>query len=122
MVNKKLVINEREGIAVPDICGMAVELINRTTAGATKVSLAKLMIDPRGKSRRHYHKKMEEIYYILSGSGRITIGDESFDIEPGCAIFLPTGMIHEILNTGEQELIFVCADAPVFDEEDVYEA
>ena len=65
---------------------------------------------------------MEEIYYILSGRGRITIGDESFDIEPGCAIFLPTGMIHEILNTEEQELIFVCADAPVFDEEDVYEA
>jgi mannose-6-phosphate isomerase-like protein (cupin superfamily) len=54
--------------------------------------------------------------------GKVTIGDGSFDIEPGCAIFLPTGIIHEIMNTGDQELIFVCADAPVFDEEDVFES
>ena len=121
MTNQKLVINEREGVVVPDICGIAVELINRTTAGATKMSLAKLIIAPGEKSRRHYHKVTEEIYYILSGVGRGTIGDESFNIEPGFAILLPTGMMHEILNTGEQELIFVCADAPVFNEEDVFE-
>ena len=121
MRHRKLVINEREGIRVPDICGTAVELINNTTTGSTKVSLAKLIVGPGQKSQRHYHKETEEIYYILSGGGRVAIGDESFGIGPGSAIFLPTGMAHEIHNTGEEELVFVCADAPVFDEQDVFE-
>jgi mannose-6-phosphate isomerase-like protein (cupin superfamily) len=121
MQKKKLVVHETEGAVVPDICGTAIELINSNTSGATKVSFAKLIIEPGKASRNHYHNKTEEIYFILAGSGRIKIGNENFDVRPGHAMLLPIGMHHQIFNTGDQDLVFVCADAPVFDTEDVFE-
>lgn len=121
MIQKKLIIHETEGEVVPDICGIAVELINEKTAGATKISFAKLIIKPGEKSRPHYHKNTEEIYYILSGTGKIIIDHESLNIRPGHAILLPLGSHHQIINTGADDLTFVCADAPVFDPRDVFE-
>ena len=121
MSKKKLVVHETNGNSVPDICGTAIELINPETTDCTKVSFAKLIIDPGNKSRRHYHKETEEIYYILSGSGKIIMNDEEFDICPGHAIFIPIGVSHQIINTSNEQLIFVCADSPIFDPKDVVE-
>lgn len=120
-MSKKLVVHEKEGAVVHDICGTAVEMINARTAGSTKVSFAKLIIATGHKSSSHYHKQTEEIYYILSGSGKVIIGAVDFEVGPGHAIFLPIGVSHQIINTGDQDLVFVCADAPVFDENDVFE-
>lgn len=122
MGQKRLVIHESEGKVVPDICGTAIEMINAETAGSSKLSFAMLIIEPGERSRRHFHKETEEIYYILSGQGRVEIDNETFDIRQGHAIFLPIGSYHQISNTGDQKLIFVCSDAPVFNPEDVIEA
>lgn len=117
----KLVVNEKEGSTEPDICGTAIELINSKSSGATKVSLAKLIISPGQESRRHYHKETEEIYFITSGSGYVVINEEKYEVGPGDAIFLPIGSHHQIFNTSKSELIFLCADAPVFNTRDVFE-
>jgi len=45
----KIVIHEDEGKVVPDICGTAIELINRETSGAQNLSFAKLIIEPGKK-------------------------------------------------------------------------
>jgi mannose-6-phosphate isomerase-like protein (cupin superfamily) len=121
MTQKKLVVHEDEGEVVPDICGTAVEMINTTTSGSTKVSFAKLIIDPKQRSSHHYHKETEEVYYILSGAGRVIIGDQTYDVIPGHAVLLPIGVSHEIINTVDQHLVFLCADGPLFNPEDVYE-
>lgn len=121
MSSRKLVIHESEGAAAPDICGLAIELINPESSGCKKVSFAKLIIRAKEESRRHFHKKTEEIYYILSGIGKIIIEDQAYDVGPGHSILLPIKFRHQIQNTGEADLIFVCADAPPFDSGDVYE-
>lgn len=114
MTRPRLVIHESEGETAPDICGTVVEMINTETAGSTKLSFAKLIIRPGEKSRQHFHLRTEEVYYILSGSGKIIIDGESYPVRQGHSIFLPVGARHQILNTTDQDLIFVCADAPVF--------
>ena len=43
---------------------------------------------------------MEEIYIIQSGRGRMQVGDEVCEVEPGDAIHIPTGQFHELTNTG----------------------
>lgn len=121
MTEKRLVIHETEGEVVPDICGTAIEMINSKTAGSTKVSFAKLIITPGEKSRPHYHENTEEIYYITEGEGTVIIGEDVFDVRQGHAIFLPLGVRHQIINKGNDDLVFVCADAPVFDPADVIE-
>ncbi len=118
----KLVIHESEGEVSPDICGIAVEIVNPKSAGSKNLSFAKLIIRPGEKSQRHYHAKMEEIYYILNGHGKIIIDGKSYSVMPGHAIFLPVGARHQIFNTGKSDLIFVCADSPAYEDDDVFES
>jgi mannose-6-phosphate isomerase-like protein (cupin superfamily) len=47
---------------------------------------------------------MEEIYVIQSGRGRMQVGDEVCEVEPGDAIHIPVGHFHELTNTGEEVL------------------
>jgi mannose-6-phosphate isomerase-like protein (cupin superfamily) len=44
---------------------------------------------------------MEEIYIIQNGRGRMQVGDEVCEVEPGDAIHIPIGLFHELTNTGE---------------------
>lgn len=59
-----------------DICGAAVDLINSETSPVTGLSVATILIDAGKSSQSHYHRVMEEIYYFVSGRGRVTVGDE----------------------------------------------
>ena len=52
---------------------------------------------------RHYHE--DECTYVLSGSGRVTIGDEDHPIGPGDFIAYPKGgAAHTMLATGDEPL------------------
>jgi mannose-6-phosphate isomerase-like protein (cupin superfamily) len=66
----------------------------------------------------HYHPVTEEIYYILSGRGRMQIGDEVREVEPGDAIAIPPGAIHTIENIGQETLKMLCCCAPGYEHED----
>lgn len=45
---------------------------------------------------------MEEIYYIQTGQGRMQVGDEVCEVEPGDAVHIPIGQFHELTNTGKE--------------------
>jgi quercetin dioxygenase-like cupin family protein len=59
---------------------------------------------PTGEILIGHEDPMEEIYIIQSGRGRMQVGDEVCEVEPGDAIHIPTGHFHELTNTGEKEL------------------
>ena len=40
----------------------------------------------------------DEIYYILSGNGKLTLGDEIIDVYPDQVIFIPAGCFHALDN------------------------
>lgn len=61
------------------------------------------------------HKlKMSEVYYIISGNGRMHIDDESRDVGPGCAIDIPPRSRQYIENTGDEDLEFICIVDPAW--------
>jgi mannose-6-phosphate isomerase-like protein (cupin superfamily) len=53
-----------------------------------------------GCTPHHAHPNSDELFFVISGSGRAVVGDESRDVGPGAAIWIPRGMPHQILNTG----------------------
>lgn len=55
----------------------------------------------------HFHPDLEELYYILSGYGDITIGEEKKEISRGDAVYIPKNALHTLVNTGEVPLRFV---------------
>jgi quercetin dioxygenase-like cupin family protein len=42
----------------------------------------------------HQHDDCEEILYVLSGHGRVHIGEDVEPVGPGMAIFIPRGAMH----------------------------
>jgi len=71
-----------------------------------------LTVIPPGKAAfpRHNHWVNEELFYILSGSGEVRIGDAVYPLRPGDFIACPPGgpeTAHQIRNTGGEELRFI---------------
>jgi len=50
----------------------------------------------------HVHAAEEEIIYILSGAGEILAAEQEIRLEPGVAVFIPPGQMHQI-RAGEEE-------------------
>jgi mannose-6-phosphate isomerase-like protein (cupin superfamily) len=66
----------------------------------------------------HHHLRTEEIYYVLSGQGSMRVGDQTQDVGPGDAVAIPPGVSHQIANTGDELLKFLCCCAPGYEHED----
>jgi len=64
------------------------EILAYRNSACERTSLAEATIYPGACTEAHYHPKTEEIYYVLSGTGRIRVDDEERDIGPGDAILL----------------------------------
>ena len=84
------------------------ELLAYRNSSIRKQSLAEARVAPGNSTAPHYHRQTEEIYYILRGTGMMTIDGESRPVGPLDAIAIPPGQIHTILNTGSEPLVFLC--------------
>jgi mannose-6-phosphate isomerase-like protein (cupin superfamily) len=55
-----------------------------------------------------YHEQREdEIYYVLSGRGIMTIDDKPFDVGPGDAVLTRPGSSHGLKQTGPDDLVIL---------------
>ncbi len=68
-------------------------------------------LEPDQCIQPHYHPGFEEIYYILSGYGVMTIGDERQEISRGDVVYIPVSATHTLLNTGKVPLRFMTVSA-----------
>jgi mannose-6-phosphate isomerase-like protein (cupin superfamily) len=94
------------------------ELLSHRNSAIRAQSLAEARVAPGQTTACHYHPRTEEIYYILSGVGRVRVGEELRDVAAGDAIAIPPGEIHQITNTGQQTLVFLCSCSPGYEHED----
>lgn len=68
----------------------------------------------------HFHPDLEEIYYILSGYGTMTISDEKEEISRHDVVYIPKLAPHTLLNSGNVPLRFITLSVKVKrDKEDV---
>ena len=96
------------------------ELLGLQAGGATGHSLAKITI-PAGKaSEAHFHKKSEESYLILSGSATMVIDGEKFDLKSGEAVLIEPMEVHQIANSGNDDLAFLAVCVPAWQPDDSY--
>ena len=60
-----------------------------------------------GKEIEAHVDPMEEIYFVLQGTGEMHVDDESRRVGPGDATWIPTGSSHRLLNNGDEDLIIL---------------
>lgn len=94
------------------------ELLAHRNSCIANQSLAEARL-PVGKcTTPHFHPLCEEIYYLLEGTGRMQIEEDVLDVSVGDAIAIPPGARHQITNTGEITLKFLCCCAPAYEDSD----
>ena len=93
-------------------------LVDRTTSDITQCSLAEELLPPGHSVTPHYHATTEEIYYVLEGAGVMRVGDETAEVGPGDAIYIPKGSVHTLANTGETPMRIVLVCGPAFSRDD----
>lgn len=63
--------------------------------------LAVATLSPGNRIEPHVDP-MEEIYFVLSGTGIMGVGGEEREVGPGDATWIPTGVSHELAATGNE--------------------
>jgi mannose-6-phosphate isomerase-like protein (cupin superfamily) len=60
-----------------------------------------------GSGIGYHEQKEDEIYYVLSGHGTMTIDDKPFTVGPGDAILTRPGSSHGLKQTGAEDLVIM---------------
>ena len=79
-------------------------LIDPEKSPSKNLKMGYTIVYPTGRTTGHAHNDMEEVYFVLSGRGKMVIGEDEFPIREGDAFYVPFGEFHVTYNTGIQPL------------------
>lgn len=91
----------------PTAPGASIRWLIGAQDGAPVYALRMIEIAPGGNSPRHSHPYEHE-NFIVAGQGKVLIGTEWFELKPEDVAFVPAGVEHQYVNTGESTLRFLC--------------
>lgn len=90
------------------------ELMHPDHSAVCRLSVAEASVAPGQTTLPHCHAASEEVYHILAGTGRMTLGERVFDVAAGDTVAIHPGTRHAIRNTGEEALRILCCCAPPY--------
>ena len=79
-----------------------------------------IWVTPGQRLSYQRHAKRAEHWFIVKGTGQVTINGEIKEVGPGQTVEFGIGVLHRIANTGSEEIIFVeVQTGTYFDEDDI---
>ena len=110
----KNIINWKELNKIEDGCGGVIyKILDTENSGLKKVEIAMCIFNPGEIAALHYHKKMEEIYFILEGEGQVELDGEWLPVKSEDCMAIPIGVKHRMKNTSrDKALKFLSINSP----------
>lgn len=93
-------------------------LASPRTCDAKRLTTTLVEIEPGGVQRVHSHPS-EQIYFILEGSGVMSVGEETEEVRAEDCILVPSEAPHGLCNNGDAVLRYFSAAAPSFTSEEL---
>ena len=69
-------------------------------------------LPPKSANTLHRHPLMEEFYFVLEGTGRIRIGDETVTVPKYGGVLVGPEMVRQVFNDGDTEVLWLIIGAP----------
>jgi mannose-6-phosphate isomerase-like protein (cupin superfamily) len=88
-------------------------LVSKNTCASENLAITIVEMEPGGVQNLHSHEP-EQMYYILDGSGLMSVDGEESPVQAGDSIFFPPSVVHGLKNTGEGVLRYLSAASPSF--------
>ena len=99
-------------VNIKDIGGETVKDTNvyelKDNKFGNNLTLSSTFLRAQQKTNGHTHAGQEEVYYFISGEGKMQVDDESFSVKAGDVVCINDGEFHRVFNTGHLGLYFVC--------------
>src|SRR5919107_4629653 len=67
---------------------------------------------PGQAQKVHAHEDSDKVYYVLSGTGRFSVGEEEEDLGEGHAVIARAGVPHGVRNETDEGLVLLVTMAP----------
>jgi mannose-6-phosphate isomerase len=74
-------------------------------AGSYKVKV--ITVEPGCRLSYQRHERRAEHWYVVAGTGLVTLDGETIPVANGSAVDVAVGAAHRMANTGEGPLLFV---------------
>lgn len=88
------------------------EIASPRNSRAQTLSIADIIIPAGVAVKPHYHKVIEEIYYVTAGSGIMTLDGRETRIGVGDAVVIRPGERHSVRNDTAAELRLIVTCTP----------
>ena len=66
-----------------------------------------IWVEPGARLSYQRHKFRAEHWFIVQGTGEVTIDGKTSPVKSGDTVEFPIGVLHRMANTGSEEIIFV---------------
>jgi mannose-6-phosphate isomerase-like protein (cupin superfamily) len=69
-------------------------------------------LPPRSANTLHKHVTAEEFYFVVSGVGRIRVGEETLTVPQHGGILVGPNLLRQVFNDSETEVLWLVVSAP----------
>ena len=69
-------------------------------------------LPPKSANTLHRHVKAEEFYFVLDGTGRIRVGEETLTVPRLGGVLVGPAMLRQIFNDSDTEVLWLVGGAP----------
>jgi len=76
-------------------------------------------LPPGASTGRHQHPDQAEFEYIVSGNGVLETGEEKIQVKAKMMVFNPSGLEHNVRNTGKTTMYLLRFHVPSLPKEDL---
>jgi len=74
---------------IHSLCGQSIRVITHRDTPEINIHVTHIL-----DGVKHYHKRTNEVYYILEGKGKLELDQEVVDLKPGVTVLIPPGVRH----------------------------
>ena len=92
-----------------ETCGQIRCLVEAQDGAAAEVH--HVVID---NAKLHYHARTDEFYYVIDGTGTMTLDGEEIELHKGVVVYIPRGVKHKA--RGDLTILTVCIPTGVLND------
>lgn len=86
------------------------DFLERT--GSEKMGARLWRMPPRSANTLHKHIRAEEFYFVLEGTGRLRIGEDTVTVPRHGGVWVAPELIRQVFNDTDEEVLWLIFGAP----------
>ena len=82
---------------------------------ATHFAIGCVTLQPNGGQVPWHNQEQEEVYFLIEGKAEMCLGEERQTMISGQTVYIPSGVYHQLTNTGDTPAIMLYCYGPAGD-------